>query len=141
MSEPLNKNNISVIIILILLCVVGVITFLYVFDGGNHKKEIKELQDKNSKIEEQKKKLQSEFESIMDSVSADSIKIVKLNQELFEINKKLIKKENDLKESEKELKDMKDTYNKSKKEIEKIKETPYRRSGDELLKSIKEKTK
>lgn len=141
MKEFLSKIDPKTGIIILLFCVSGVFFTMYMMSGDSHRKEIKQLQKKNKELQKEKEKLQSEFVVIMDSVSADSLKIVKLKQELLDINKKLSKKEEDLKKSEGELKSMKDSYNKTKKEIEKLKEEPIKRTGSELLQSIKEKTK
>ena len=141
MRELINKIDAKTGIIILLFCMSGIFFTMYMLSGDNHRKEIKQLQKKNKELQKEKEKLQSEFVILIDSISADSIKIVKLNQELLEINKKLLKKEEDLKRSEGELKNMKDSYTKTKKEIEKLKSQPIKRTGSELLQSIKEKTK
>jgi len=141
MKEFLTKLDPKIYIIILLFCACGVFFTMYMLGGDSHRKELKLLQKKNKELQKQKEKLQSDFVVVMDSVRADSIQIAKLNSELYEVNKKLDKKESELKKSESELKDIKESFIKTKKEIEKLKNEPIKRTGSELLKSIKEKTK
>ena len=140
MKELLTKLDPKIFIIILLFCGCGVFFTMYMLGGDNHRKELKLLQKKNKELQKQKEEIQTKFVLVMDSVRADSVEIAKLNNQLIEVNKKLEKKENDLKKSQEELKDIKESFTKTKKEIEKLKNEPIKRTGSELLKSIKEKT-
>lgn len=140
MIDLLKKIDLKTILIIFLFGLFFVFFTMYMVSGENHKKEIKNLEKQNKELQNKKEILETEFKSIMECVKEDSIRIVKLNQELNIINKKLENKKNELKNAQSELKLNKENFLKTKREIEKLENNPIKRTGSELLKSIKEKT-
>lgn len=140
MIDLLKKIDFKTILIIFLFGLFFVFFTMYMVSGENHKKEIKNLEKQNKELQNKKEILETEFKSIMECVKEDSIRIVKLNQELNIINKKLENKKNELKNAQSELKLNKENFLKTKREIEKLENNPIKRTGSELLKSIKEKT-
>lgn len=133
-------NNIKNIIIITLLVALFILLVLYIFDSNNHKSEIKKLEDDNLKIEKEKKLIDQNYNIVLNSIKQDSLKIVSLEQKLVLLDNLLIKKDKELNTVRKELTKIKNNINETKNNIEGLRKNPIKRTGGELLKSLKEKT-
>lgn len=140
-KEFISKLDLKSIIILVLFVLCGVFFTKMMLSGSSHRKEIKELIEENKKIEKQKNQLKSDFLLLQQNFEKDSLELVRLNNQLNKINQDILKKDAELKKAKTELVNFKSSFEKTKKEIEKLEKNPIKRTGNELLESIKEKTK
>lgn len=135
------KYDIKTILVLVFL--VGTILFGYMWYFGDNggKKEIKELNEKYSKLEEEKKVKDLEIAKLKKSFDEKDALDKKLQAEILIAKSetaKAIKKAN---ESKAQLDKLKVSLTKTKKEIEAFEKNPPNREGDALLISIKNHTK
>ena len=136
------KLDFKSILILILL---GFALFfgykLYFTDDSDYKNKIKELEEQYQILEDEKnqnkliiEKYKVELDSIMIQDSLNLIKISELEGKVFEAEQKA---ESSKKKFDKLQKQLEET----RKKIEDFKKNPPNREGDDLLNSIKNKTK
>ena len=137
----IQKLDFKSILIVILFIISSIFITKFMLGGQNHRKEIKLLEKENKKLQKQKDSLQIEFVEIQKGLIKDSIELVKLKTQLTFINKKIEIKEIQLKKAIEDLSTFKGSLEKSKKEIDELKNNPVKRTGNELLESIREKTK
>ena len=135
------KIDLKSIIIIILFIVCGVFYTKAMLEGNEHKEQRKELEKENRSIEKEKKKIRKEYETLLMKFEKDSIKLVKLESEYEDLNFKLIQVDKSLKQKNKELKEALIQNQKLNKDIEEFKKNPPNRTGENLLNSVKEKTK
>ena len=135
------KMDIKSILILVLLGLSLIFGSMWYFRGDNSKKELKKLQDRYNEIEKLKK----------DS----DIRLIDINKELISLYRKdslsidkISKLENGVKIAEADASKSKANLNKLRAELEKtkksiddLKNNPTNRTGDDLLESLKNKTK
>lgn len=140
-KEFISKLDLKSIIILVLFVLCGIFFTKMMLSGSSHRKERKALIEENKKIEKQKNKLKSDFLLLQQNFEKDSLELVKLNNQLNKINQDILKKDIELKKAKTELVNFKSSFEKTKKEIEELEKNPIKRTGNELLESIKEKTK
>jgi vacuolar-type H+-ATPase subunit I/STV1 len=130
------------ILILILLGLTLIFGYKWYFtDNSDYKNQIKELEENYQLLEKEKvennliiQKYKIELDSIMIQDSLNVIKIYELESKVFEAEKQADESKKRFNELQKELKE---TRNK----IEEFKKNPPNRTGDDLLNSIKNKTK
>jgi len=137
----IQKLDFKSILIVILFIISSIFITKFMLGGQNHRKEIKLLEKENKRLQKQKDSLQIEFVEIQKGLIKDSIELVKLKTQLTFINKKIEIKEIQLKKAIEDLSTFKGSLEKSKKEIDELKNNPVKRTGNELLESIREKTK
>lgn len=136
------KLDFKSILILILLGLTLIFGYKWYFtDNSDYKNQIKELKEKYQLLENEKKennliiqKYKIELDSIMVQDSLNVIKISELESKVFEAEKQAEKSKKKFNELQKKLEE-------TRKRIEEFKKTPPNRTGDDLLNSIKNKTK
>jgi chromosome segregation ATPase len=130
----------TLIIIAFFISFVIFFTKCYI-EGDNNRKENKKLKEEIEQIKHIRDSLSSERRKI-------DLKVDSLNRELFETKKRIDKLDNQLLTNKIELQIAKDKLsslqhrlNVTKNKIQELKANPIKRKGDDLLNSIKEKTK
>jgi chromosome segregation ATPase len=140
-KEFITKLDLKSIMILVLFVLCGIFFTKMMLSGESHKKERKTLLEENKKIEKQKQLLKKDFLLLQQNYEKDSLEIVQLTNQLNKINQDILKKDVELRKAKNELVNFKSSFEKTKKEIEELEKNPIKRTGSELLESIKEKTK
>jgi chromosome segregation ATPase len=136
------KLDIKIILILVLLLFTLFFGYKWYFtDNSDYKGKINELKQQYQLLEEEKKensliieRYKVELDSIMEQDSLNLVRILYLELEVVESEKKAEISKNKFHKLKKELE-------KTQKEIEEFKKSPPNRTGDDLLESIKNKTK
>lgn len=126
------------LIITAALCIFLFINFMYT--SGSNRKQIKELRKENKEIQNRRDILEIEILKLKSEESKYILNIDKYNQKIDSLSNLIIVKDSEIESAKKRLRNSQKEMEKTKKEIKKLKETPIRRTGNELLNSIKEKT-
>lgn len=132
------RNNTSLIVFILLSLVF--ITFFIMIGGDTNKKKIKELTKENIVLSRELKKSDKIIKKLQKDITKDSLVIVDLNIELVKINDKLLNKNKELQKSKTELNDLRKKILEDKVKIDDMNNKPIKRTGDDLINSIKEKT-
>lgn len=141
MKPESNTLDIKSIMIVILFLIAGIFFTQWYFGGENHRKERIALEKQNKKLQKQKEILASDFEKLQKKFEEDSTDLEKIKVDIKDLDLKLKDKEAQLVKANKDLKDFKAGISKTKAEIQELRDNPIKRTGDNLLESIKEKTK
>lgn len=133
------KLDIKTIVILVLLGVSVIFFALWYFKGDDTKKQIKELESNNKKIEmtrdsldKANKALKVDFVNTQTTIDARDVTIKKIESDLSKSKIDLSNANSKLKQSQKNLAD-------TQKSIEDLRKTPIKREDDALINSLKEK--
>lgn len=136
------KLDIKTIIILALILFCTISSYYWLIKGDTESKE------KLKEYETEFKKLEKIKDSLDISISNLKIKYKELDkqEDLLEeqnlvLSKRASKAEADAKHSKKDLEELLKKQKKTLEEIEKLKKNPIKREGDDLLESLKNKTK
>ena len=141
MKNIISYLDLKSIIIIFLFIISGILFSRYMLDGNEHKKERKSLQKENKEIEIQKKGLEKDFEKLQELYKKDSVKLVVLENQFIIIQTELDKVNIKLNQKQKQLVYWRKNWQKTKKQVEELKKNPPNRTNEELLESIREKTK
>lgn len=135
------SQAISLVIIIILL--VGFL--LMTFFGGKSMKELREknriLEDSVSTIQVQRDSLKEDRVKLEGKEDTLKLSVDKKEHELNSINHKLTKVNHELHDAVVKVNQYKSQFDSIEYKIHKLKEEPIKRTGDQLLNSLKEKTK
>lgn len=141
----INKDSdtldIKSIMIVVLFVIAGFFFTQWFLGGESHRKERKALEKQNKELQKQKENLASDFEKLQKKFEEDSTDLEKIKVDIKSLDLKLKDKEAQLVKANKDLKDFKAGISKTKSEIQELRDNPIRRTGSNLLESIKEKTK
>jgi chromosome segregation ATPase len=141
MKEKIKNLDTKSYIIIILFIMCFFFIFKWSFDSNNHKKERTELERNNRKLKNDRKFLDREFDKMSNKIKEDSIIIYNSRIEIQEINNEIKLKDDIISVIENDIEIYKKEIKERKKEIQYLRQNPKNRTGEELLKSIKEKTK
>jgi chromosome segregation ATPase len=139
--QYIGKMDAKTIIIIVLLTILGGFYIKGMFTPDEHASEIAKLEKANKEIVKQKEDLEGTFKVTKELFERDSTNVVKLKKELKLLESILAKKEEDLRLSKEALRKAKLETEKIRAKIKDIEENPIKRTGDDLLESIKQKTK
>lgn len=136
------KLDFKSILILVLLGCTLIFGYMWFFRGDDGSKEqLKQLQEEYKEIEKQKKESDKrliEYNEQLDSL----LNVDKINKEkLLELEANVLEAENRANESESKFKDLQAQLKETRDKIKEFKNNPPNRTGDDLLNSIKNKTK
>ncbi len=138
------KLDIKSIMILVLLGASLLFGYKWWFFGSENdasKERVKQLDIEYKKLEAQKKHLDVEIANWEDKFSKSEFEIAKLQIEISSLGLKSIRAENDANTSKAGLDKIKKELDEARRNIEKLKSDNNYKTGDELLESIKNKTK
>jgi cell division protein FtsB len=121
--------------LLLILCV-----YFFVQSSG-YKKDLKKLHKENDSLEVSQRLLESNISKLKNEAKVYEANIKNYEAKIQKAEKQLKQKDIEISNKKKDLDKSKKEYEKTKKEIEKLEDTPIKRTGSELLNSIKEKTK
>jgi chromosome segregation ATPase len=141
MKEKIKNLDTKSYIIIILFIMCFFFIFKWSFDSNNNKKERTELERNNRKLKNDRKFLDREFDKMSNKIKEDSIIIYNSRIEIQEINNEIKLKDDIISVIENDIEIYKKEIKERKKEIQYLRQNPKNRTGEELLKSIKEKTK
>jgi septal ring factor EnvC (AmiA/AmiB activator) len=137
-SETLDIKSIMIVVLFVIS---GIFFTQWYFGGENHRKERIDLQKQNKELQKQKEDLSKDFDRLRKKFEKDSTDLEKIKIEIKYLDIKLKDKDAQIYKANKDLKDFKAGISKTKAEIQDLKDNPIKRTGDNLLESIKEKTK
>lgn len=136
------KLDFKSILILILLGCTLIFGYMWFFKGDDGTKEqLKQLQEEYQEIEKLKK--ESDKRLIIYNDQLDSLlNVDKAHQErILELEANVLEAENRANQSESKFNELQAQLEETRKKIEELKKNPPNRTGDDLLNSIKNKTK
>lgn len=136
--KELKTKDWALLIMTVLLIIFS--SFL-IFKSTGYKSKIKELHDENAKIENQRKVLAAKIKNLKEEAKTYKDNIDNLQKKIDLAESKLKKKDEEITQSKRDLNRTKQEYEKNKKEIQKLEDNPIKRTGSDLLNSLKEKTK
>jgi len=135
------SQAISLIIIIVLL----VSFLLMTFFGGKSMKELREnnrmLKDSVTSIQVQRDSLKKDRLKLEGKYDTLKLNVDKKEHELSQINHKLVKVNHELHDAVVKVNHYKSQFDSIEYKVHKLKEEPIKRTGDQLLNSLKEKTK
>jgi chaperonin cofactor prefoldin len=120
---------------LILTFVNGMVT------SSGYKKQIKDIENKNDAIEEERKSLESRNVELSKKIKNDSLIVVRYQERIDSLSKLISTKDGEIKTLKRSADIARKELEKTKKEIDNLLNNPIKRTGDGLLNSLKEKTK
>jgi Tfp pilus assembly protein PilO len=136
------KVDIKNILILILIIFSIIAGYMWFIKGDSASKErIKQLEEEFKKLERQKDSINisiNKWKVKFDSLSLRGEELAKIN---FKLESDVKKAETDASISKANLDKLRNDISVTKKKIDELKNNPTKRTGDDLLNSIKNKTK
>lgn len=138
----MKKVDLKTVLIIVLFLLALLFGFMWFFSKNNKAQgKIDKLTDDNARLEEMNKKISEEINAY--KVKCDSLSLIdkKYSKEYVILEKQntiLVNKSN---AAEKELDRLQNKLYKNRQEIEYLKKHPSNRTGDELINSLKIKTK
>lgn len=130
----------SIVIIVLTISVVGMMSSYFLF-GDNHKREIKELEKKNQQIEKEKKDIDIDLNRLKNEYKLKDVLIKNLQDSAQILKEKLLQKDLEIKKANNDLDKFKKELDKTRKQIQFLESNPNYKNGDNLLNSLREKTK
>jgi hypothetical protein len=127
-----------------LIILVGflIVTFVNgMMTSSGYKKQIKDIENKNDAIEEQRKSLESRNVELSKKIKNDSLIVVRYQERIDSLSKLISTKDGEIKTLKRSADVARKELEKTKKEIDNLLNNPIKRTGDELINSLKEKTK
>jgi cell division protein FtsB len=139
LSNFLKNSSIKDIALLITagLCIFLFINFMHT--SGNNRKQIKELRKENKEIQNRRNILEIEILRLKSEESKYLLNIEKYGQKIDSLSHLIIIKDSEIESTKIKLRNSQKEMERTKHEIKKLKENPVKRTGNELLDSIKEK--
>lgn len=127
-----------------LIILVGflIVTFVNgMMTSSGYKKQIKDIENKNDAIEEQRKSLESRNVELSKKIKNDSLIVIRYQERIDSLSKLISTKDGEIKTLKRSADTARKELEKTKKEIDNLLNNPIKRTGDELINSLKEKTK
>jgi uncharacterized coiled-coil DUF342 family protein len=109
------------------------------YTSGNNRKQIKELRKENKEIQNRRNILEIEILRLKSEESKYLLNIEKYGQKIDSLSHLIIIKDSEIESTKIKLRNSQKEMERTKHEIKKLKENPVKRTGNELLDSIKEK--
>lgn len=127
---------------LIVLTGVAVFFFInYTISSSGYKKEIKRLESESKDIQKKRDELDKQNKDLKKEAVIYIDNIDKYQKKINDISDLISKKDIEIKNLKLSLNQQRKEIEKTKKKIDELEKTPIKRTGQELLESIKEKTK
>jgi chromosome segregation ATPase len=127
---------------LIVLTGVAVFFFInYTISSSGYKKEIKILESESKDIQKKRDELDKQNKDLKKEAVIYIDNIDKYQKKINDISDLISKKDIEIKNLKLSLNQQRKEIEKTKKKIDELEKTPIKRTGQELLESIKEKTK
>jgi predicted RNase H-like nuclease (RuvC/YqgF family) len=141
MKEFLSKLTIKdwIIITLVIICSFSI--FKYLTEPTGYKKRIKDLEDDYTKIETKIDSLDKVNKKLQDESLVYISNIEKLQSKIDSTQNLIDQKDIQIEKSKSEAARSKKDFENTKNEIQKLENNPIKRVGDDLLKSLQEKSK
>ena len=127
-----------------LIILVGflIVTFVNgMMTSSGYKKQIKDIENKNDAIEDQRKSLESRNVELSKKIKNDSLIVIRYQERIDSLSKLISTKDGEIKTLKRSADTARKELEKTKKEIDNLLNNPIKRTGDELINSLKEKTK
>jgi chromosome segregation ATPase len=127
-----------------LIILVGflIVTFVNgMLTSSGYKRQIKDIENRNDVIEEQRKSLESRNIELSKKIKNDSLVVVRYQEKIDSLSNLISIKDGEIKTLKRSADNARKELEKTKKEIDNLLSNPIKRTGDELIKSLKEKTK
>ncbi len=128
----------------VLIALVGIIVLMFVYgmmEGSGYRKQLRDIRKENKEIEKERKSLSLRNKELSKKIEMDSISVVKYQERIDSLNTLIVLKDSEIKNLKKRADIARRELEKTKREIDNLINNPIKRTGDELLNSIKEKTK
>lgn len=128
----------------VLIALVGIIVLMFVYgmmEGSGYRKQLRDIQKENKEIEKERKSLSLRNKELNKKIEMDSISVVQYQERIDSLNTLIVLKDSEIKNLKKRADIARKELEKTKREIDNLINNPIKRTGDELLNSIKEKTK
>lgn len=128
----------------VLIALVGIIVLMFVYgmmEGSGYRKQLRDIQKENKEIEKERKSLSLRNKELSKKIEMDSISVVQYQERIDSLNTLIVLKDSEIKNLKKRADIARRELEKTKREIDNLINNPIKRTGDELLNSIKEKTK
>ena len=127
-----------------LIVITGVAVFFfinYTISSSGYKKEIKKLESESKDIQKKRDELDKQNKDLKKEAVIYIDNIDKYQKKINDISDLISKKDIEIKNLKLSLNQQRKEIEKTKKKIDELEKTPIKRTGQELLESIKEKTK
>ena len=127
-----------------LIVITGVAVFFfinYTISSSGYKKEIKRLESESKDIQKKRDELDKQNKDLKKEAVIYIDNIDKYQKKINYISDLISKKDIEIKNLKLNLNQQRKEIEKTKKKIDELEKTPIKRTGQELLESIKEKTK
>ena len=127
-----------------LIVITGVAVFFfinYTISSSGYKKEIKKLESESKDIQKKRDELDKQNKDLKKEAVIYIDNIDKYQKKINYISDLISKKDIEIKNLKLNLNQQRKEIEKTKKKIDELEKTPIKRTGQELLESIKEKTK
>lgn len=128
----------------VLIALVGIIVLMFVYgmmEGSGYRKQLRDIRKENKEIEKERKSLSLRNKELSKKIEMDSISVVQYQERIDSLNILIVLKDSEIKNLKKRADIARKELEKTKREIDNLINNPIKRTGDELLNSIKEKTK
>jgi chromosome segregation ATPase len=134
----MDTKNIVIITLIILL--LG-ITALYFFSSSGYKKDINRLEKDSKTIQHERDSLDKANKKILEEVNIHLKNIELLQVRIDSVETLIVNKNKEISKLKYNANEYRKENERIKREIEKLENNPIKRVGDDLLNSLKEKTK
>jgi chromosome segregation ATPase len=127
-----------------LIVITGVAVFFfinYTISSSGYKKEIKRLESESKDIQKKRDELDKQNKDLKKEAVIYIDNIDKYQKKINDISDLISKKDIEIKNLKLSLNQQRKEIEKTKKKIDELEKNPIKRTGQELLESIKEKTK
>jgi chromosome segregation ATPase len=135
------KLDIKSITIGILFLISLTLATLWYFSSDGYKKEVRKLKAENRKIEGERKSIMNDYVILKSELDRKMVEIETLKSRGDSLNGEILKKEIEIQKGLEEISKVRAKWIRNKKEVDKLKNNPIRREGNDLLESIRQKTK
>jgi len=129
----------SIVILILTIFVIGLSTN-YFLSGDNHKKEIKKLESENKKIQDEKKIIDQNIQRLQREFKIKDEEINKLIEIEKNLQIKIKQKDLEVEKAKQDLNKVNVELEKTRIKIRELEKNPVYKNGDNLLKSLREKT-
>jgi septal ring factor EnvC (AmiA/AmiB activator) len=132
--------DVKTMLIIALLAVLSFFYFKPMFSGDDNLDERETLEKANKELIAERKVLEDAYILKQEDFEKDSTENVKLKKELKLLEALLANKDEQIKKAKEELDKAREVAEITRKQIEELEENPIKRTGQDLLNSINEKT-
>jgi chromosome segregation ATPase len=127
-----------------LISLAGILIVMFVYgmmEGSGYRRQIRAIEKENKEIEKERKSLSLRNKELPKKIELDSLNVVRYRERIDSLNELIVIKDVEIKNLKKRADIARRELEKTKKEIDNLINNPIKRTGEELLNSIKEKTK